>query len=612
MAGRDGKLFEPGWSGLWNLHPKAGAGAIVVAFMSLDFPDDCSDNLTIFEYDGGTPKNLWSSCRSNKHRSAANDISSTSVSVSRTVPISWIKSNTSSVFVEFKSSKNSKGLSNFNLSYVYDGPNFHCGFLTNPAIMTAPSYLFSDGSASSDHLLSDQHCEWLIAPRNASAPAQKAPLVVILSILSISLNGARLQVYDGRNTSSLLLWDCLHCSTIPPQMISTTGSLYVKYTSFSSPPNGGAFGEGFSAQYWSIAIRNSTWRDLVRPDQVCRAIWSDRAINCYVAIPSILDQPFQDASNETGGSWLLSYPDREFLYRFKNRDVFSTPISVLSFWPASGFQASSSIDESSFQNGRVLENGTISDHKFFLNRLGQHPQRRMHCGTWHSELSNYQTPASGISGFDTSIYSLSRGDPRNPLLVDENSGYRYRSTQTGGGSGIYVAGPNYWRSGQLNEISKHDKLFDFVENKVSIYPFLLEDDLLKSDLPVAAGQCKYILDTTISQADYSDSYFETSTRGFTVTLTVTKTSCHASSSRKLRIYGGVFGNETIIYDSSILPESNGARTVTAPCGKVLILFDENESGNGKGEFESCGFDIQYFVDYADTAGVACQRYSKDV
>lgn len=189
---------------------------------------------------------------------------------------------------------------------------YHCGFLINPATLTAPSMILSDGSSSTSTMLANQLCEWVINPYayaylvktnlNSSEVASSSGKIInstiisgkiidgnskhhsdkininsltstkantvkttsnngiqrtlVLEFSSSNLMGATIAVYDGSNTQGRLLWQCNNCNVIPNPVISISNTLCVSYSSLSNPT-----GTGFLGFYWEILEDTSVWQD---------------------------------------------------------------------------------------------------------------------------------------------------------------------------------------------------------------------------------------------------------------------------------------------------------------------------------------------------------------
>jgi hypothetical protein len=125
---------------------------------------------------------------------------------------------------------------NFKLSYVSDGPNYHCGFPTNPGTMSTQSMMFSDGSPSTSQVYKDQDCEWLLSPSISAS-------IVVIFFEHFDLFDGKLQIYSGNE----LVATIEDSSAIPPPLVVSGDSATVIYQSDST-----ATGKGFSATYYGI------------------------------------------------------------------------------------------------------------------------------------------------------------------------------------------------------------------------------------------------------------------------------------------------------------------------------------------------------------------------
>lgn len=125
----DGKgRYTKGANHTWLIQPTYTIGPITFVFSSLELYGN--DVITL--YDGSNTNNVL-------YRRVGGGGGNT--------PTSWIISSLSTATVVFSSSINTVTPSgvvsgNFKLSYYADGPNYHCGFPTNPGTDCHPSPLF--------------------------------------------------------------------------------------------------------------------------------------------------------------------------------------------------------------------------------------------------------------------------------------------------------------------------------------------------------------------------------------------------------------------------------------------------------------------------------------
>ena len=229
------------------------AGSLFFSIASLNLTGNCNDAM-LEVYDGDRtllPRNL----------SFYNSSYAGSALMARLcgsdIPDKWIKTGPSGV-ATLRLSTNERHSDNttaaFSMSYFSDAPSSHCGFPANPGLLTAPSMVFTDGSASYEQLYTDQDCEMVIAPPQAQAAGAGGGGLIVLEILACDLRGAKLSIYEGGDPNgkdTALLWQCEHCSIAPRPLISRSSSIFVRYSSDSLVP-GTARGAGFKAVYWTL------------------------------------------------------------------------------------------------------------------------------------------------------------------------------------------------------------------------------------------------------------------------------------------------------------------------------------------------------------------------
>lgn len=157
-------------------------------------------------------------------------------------PFNWVFVKSGSAFLMFQSDDDNYTTGNFQLSYYSDGPNYHCGFPTNPAILQARSMLFSDGSGSEQRAYGNQKCIWTITPSDNQA--------IYLYFTEMNFQyGAKITVYDGLTTEDPLLYYIDSVAYIPPLISSRISSpMTIMYETESL-----VSGNGFKAEYFSVS-----------------------------------------------------------------------------------------------------------------------------------------------------------------------------------------------------------------------------------------------------------------------------------------------------------------------------------------------------------------------
>eukprot|EP00602_Paraphysomonas_sp_CaronLab_P000436 CAMPEP_0185018228 /NCGR_PEP_ID=MMETSP1103-20130426/1020_1 /TAXON_ID=36769 /ORGANISM="Paraphysomonas bandaiensis, Strain Caron Lab Isolate" /LENGTH=1519 /DNA_ID=CAMNT_0027547967 /DNA_START=70 /DNA_END=4626 /DNA_ORIENTATION=- len=204
------------------LKPMSAVGPLVIFFSKLSITD-CGDILRIYDGEKETSPLLGTFCGT-------------------TVPVQWVTATSGVALIQFQSNSDSSRNGSFELSYYSDGPNYHCGFPTNPAELTAPSMRFTDGSYSAETMYSNQHCEWIIKPTNSEG------LFLYFDRLDI-YGGGTVTVYDGVSSSAPELTHISSATAVPVPVYSrsSTGMRVVYRTPFGAP-----VGNGFSVAYYAI------------------------------------------------------------------------------------------------------------------------------------------------------------------------------------------------------------------------------------------------------------------------------------------------------------------------------------------------------------------------
>lgn len=233
MNSRTTATASPSTNLTWIVAPSQSNGRIYFALSSLRLSADC-DRSYLEIFDGATVSSplLGRFCGATLPSAYA-----------------WLQTSSQTGLVHFVSDGSTNNDGNFDLAFYSDGPNFHCGFDVNPARMTAPSMIFSDGSGSTNAMYGNQLCEWSIEPNTLSGPNNGATsdTLIVLELLQCDMGGAKIELFDGPSTAAALLWSCDGCTSIPAPIISSTSKVYVRFTSQSSAP----FGSGFRLVYWT-------------------------------------------------------------------------------------------------------------------------------------------------------------------------------------------------------------------------------------------------------------------------------------------------------------------------------------------------------------------------
>lgn len=161
-------------------------------------------------------------------------------------PFQWINSTGQVALVRFVS-QNIGGKSGnfkyggFKFSYYSDGPNYHCGFSTNPATLQSPNHVISDGSATVQSMLASQNCQWKVDPANSPGG-----VVLIFHKMDIDA-GSSIIVYSQDETSgSRVVLVTISNTKAIPAPITSKRKMYISYRTSSTPT-----GLGFLASYIS-------------------------------------------------------------------------------------------------------------------------------------------------------------------------------------------------------------------------------------------------------------------------------------------------------------------------------------------------------------------------
>jgi hypothetical protein len=234
------------------IQPQSSSSAITLFFNSLNFPN-CGDRLEI--YDGKVID--------------ANKL--LGIFCSATTPYKWLLAPSGLMLLRFIANADDSRNASFDLSYFSDGPNYHCGFTTNPAILRATSMFITDGSQSSEAIYSNQYCEWIISPNG-----DNHGLFLYFDRLDIS-TGGEITIYDGTEYDASILIQ-ITGATVVPVPVFTSQSPNVRIVFSTSSTIG--IGTGFSLTYFSmnylhtgpgddvIKIYSSSYSSLTLPQDI--------------------------------------------------------------------------------------------------------------------------------------------------------------------------------------------------------------------------------------------------------------------------------------------------------------------------------------------------------
>lgn len=228
--------YASGFEYSYLIHPQSSTSSIILFFNSLSFPN-CGDRLEI--YDGRSPD--------------PNNLLGVFCGIT---PYKWLYALSGQMLIRFIANSDNSRNASFDLSYYSDGPNYHCGFTTNPAILTSSSMIITDGSHSSEFMYPNEQCEWIISPNG-----ENYGLFLYFERLNIN-GGGILRVYDGIESDANMLIDMNNARVVPVPVYSHLSNK-VRII-FSTSSNTGP-GTGFSLSYFSInSIHTGPGDDVIK------------------------------------------------------------------------------------------------------------------------------------------------------------------------------------------------------------------------------------------------------------------------------------------------------------------------------------------------------------
>jgi hypothetical protein len=85
---------------------------------------------------------------------------------------------------------------------------------------------------------------------------------------------------------------------------------------------------------------------------------------------------------------------------------------------------------------------------------------------------------------------------------------------------------------------------------------------------------------------------------------------HATTTGRLRIYGGTLGNDALLYDSDLFSRTQRDQrvNVTAPCGRCTIVLETNSTSSSV--LVDYAMDLSFFALQTDVGDALCAAYSE--
>lgn len=541
----------------WSIIPNNAKGKIYFAITKLSLSTCDQGSLNFYDTSQSqalTSSNLiWSFC---------GDTNSYSHLMT---PYQWIATSSNTAIVQYvtqNASLSNQQQNDFELSYYTDGSAYHCGFINNPAVLTAPSFIFSDGSSSIQAMAAGQLCEWLIQPQiyqnysnTASTPKTETPenpqvsdFITVIEFLSLDLTGGEIYIYAKDKSDSLstinqayanvsakdtLLWSCQGCTVLPrPIIINSVQTIYVKFSTASSTT---ILGSGFTAFYWTTTLDD--WR------------------NCNSSNPN------------DRGSIMLEVPDGVILdHSMNNRSTsfhlsVSSSLSSLSFYPT--YQATDTI---TLNNQEVFDGRTAASTE--LQSISTTP---ITCGV-----------VTGIPAKDTLTNTM------RPITASLKSydNFYYGLTQSS----------QYYLKSNINSKTLLSLQGSFDYNPSPNSTSLSNNNINNQAQFASPLVCKYWLE---------NSEITALSKKQAISITINRVSI--TNNGRLRIYGGLSGDDNLLFDSNIAKVTYPVN-VTMPCGRGLVFLESN-STNKSTTVVDYGFQIGYSLVNYDQ-GAICQAYCK--
>jgi len=469
----------------------------------------------------------------------------------------------------------------FDFGYYADGPNNHCGFVNNPASLTSPSFIITDGSPTEATIYPGQDCEWVIDPSVSTEDITNSSSLlnrIVIEFMDVDLGGGSLIIYDGPNSSSPVLYSCVGCSVTPRPLISSSQSVFVHYTSDYE------IGSGFQLMYYtSVGTEDSPLLDL--------GLGSAAKV-LEIPVGQAIDQTednttlaFRLGVPLTGASSVLTAAPRYSILSIdavgdtvidgRTGTLFPSQTSdqqicgVISSEETSYFADLDSVQVAATQ---ALDGYLYATRRNTLSPSARPTARPTTVPTRNPSavptVANLNPTAAPFTPFPTALPTA----PPTTVLPS--------SSPTGAPSSVPSLVPSSAPS------TSPTALFD---NYVPKSLFALSsnfDHTLPDIVPLTSSTtCKYVLDSANTMA------INIRLERFTV-----------QHGGRVRIFTGVYGNDLLAFDSSGLTNEILNVNIVAPCGLATILVDSGANftlGETEPEFPDYGLQLSYAVDERD-------------
>lgn len=227
----DKLAYTGGVNYTWNIRPTdITAGSVLNFALTALYVPSASDELVLYEgraIDEAAVLGRWGA-------------------VTTSLPTQWYQTSGQEAMLVFRSQGAGSGASqtgNFKMSYFTDGPNFHCGYPTDPIELEASSFTFTDGSSSVEQIYRNQSCKWIIDPPGTNG--------IYVFFTRFNVIGGSLDIYQGNDfAEDDFLFSIDESDGVPAPFYVDRSQMGVHYRSGSTDVQG----TGFSATYFRVPV----------------------------------------------------------------------------------------------------------------------------------------------------------------------------------------------------------------------------------------------------------------------------------------------------------------------------------------------------------------------